>query len=335
MSEFIPVEKGVPIRQPSTANLMINSDDRVLFPSNVTLDTAIAKAATAADFFINKNYSIVNGFFTRVGVTEVVMNWAKPNIVTGYNNTFDISFNANFYSLSIPQGNYTIADCLNAMIVALNAGGTGVTWSLVGVPTSSATTPNNLTTINRVGITNSGPTNFEFWDTSILSDNPNVTRLPSQLGFAISNPGSAATLAAVHYVGESNLGIFDGYNATPNLQLYSFVDITSPSLTYNQALKDGATSSVNSTVLCRWYFAEDTPEPLDAYGFPVLQGYKPFRRRRIYSPPKQIRWDPIQPLGGNLQFQVTSDLQPNLPLNQTPLGGLGFEWQMTLQISEV
>jgi hypothetical protein len=334
MSEFIPTEKGVPIRQPSTANLMLSSQDRIVFPVNVSLDNAIASASTAANFVINKNYSILNGFFTRIGVTEVVMNWAKPNILDGYNNSFDISFNSNFYSLTIPQGNYTVAECLNAMIDSLNEDISGVTWSLVGIPTSSAAIPNNLTTINRVGITNSGPTNFEFWDTSILSDNANVTRLPSQLGFAFSSPGSASTVAPVHYVGESYLGVYDGETTSPNLQIVSYVDIISPSLTYNQALKDGATSQINSTVLCRWYFAEDTPEQLDPYGFPILQGYKPFKRRRIYSPPKQIRWDPTSPLG-NLEFQVTSDLDQNTPLNQTNIGGLGFEWEMTLQVSEV
>ena len=70
--EFVPSEKAFPIRVPSTANLMIDSADRdadmFLFPNS---------------FSIIKTNSILNGFFTRVGTTEVVLDWFQGNISPG------------------------------------------------------------------------------------------------------------------------------------------------------------------------------------------------------------------------------------------------------------
>jgi len=67
MSSYGP-EKAVTIRYPATANLMIDSSDR-----NTT------RNPSAWDFQITKNQSIQNGFFTRVGTTEVVLEWCEPN----------------------------------------------------------------------------------------------------------------------------------------------------------------------------------------------------------------------------------------------------------------
>ena len=73
------VEKAVVIRYPSTANLMVDSADR-----NTTLNPS------PWDFQITKPQSTMNGFFTRIGTTEVVLEWCMPNILDG-TITFDIS----------------------------------------------------------------------------------------------------------------------------------------------------------------------------------------------------------------------------------------------------
>jgi hypothetical protein len=56
-------------------------------------------------------------------------------------------------------------------------------------------------------------------------------------------------------------------------------------------------------------------------------GYRPFNYRRLYNPPKQIRWDNIQPVG-NLTFQVYNDQGVLAPMRTTT------NWLMTLQLSE-
>ena len=113
-------EKVVVIRQPSTANLMIDSNDRdsTLYPY-------------AGDFSIQRNYSILNGFFTRLGVTEVVLDWGLPNISTLSNNTtFTVTITgapANPYTVTLLQGMYTVAQVLDSIVSRLNsAQATGV-----------------------------------------------------------------------------------------------------------------------------------------------------------------------------------------------------------------
>ena len=58
-------------------------------------------------------------------------------------------------------------------------------------------------------------------------------------------------------------------------------------------------------------------------------GYTRFVRRRLYNPPKQIKWQPNQPMG-NLSFQVYGD---DGDLVTADL--LDSNWLMTLQLSEV
>jgi hypothetical protein len=69
---------------------------------------------------------------------------------------------------------------------------------------------------------------------------------------------------------------------------------------------------------------------VDAYAFPILMGYEPFVLRRLFNPPKQIKWDPLQPMG-NLTFQVFgSDGDEVVDDTADRI----TNWLMTLQLSE-
>ena len=279
MTDFIPSESGTPIRYPSTANLMIDSMDSV----------RAGLTTNPFNFQITKNQSILNGFFTRVGTTEVVLNWVEPNIVTGNNDTFRVVKKAGAvsYSVTVPQGIYTVEQLLDTLVVLLNAAGTGITWSITGVGANCGLTGTAAFTIP-------------------------VTALSSQLN--ISNAASGTTSLI---------------SPSPDLRPTSYIDFVSSELTYNQAVKDSATSAGQPQVLCRWYFAWDEQPLFDSYGFPILMGYMSFCARRTFNPPKQIRWSPNQPIG-NLAFQVL-DENGNIYPNE----GLESSWQMTLQVSEV
>jgi hypothetical protein len=74
--------------------------------------------------------------------------------------------------------------------------------------------------------------------------------------------------------------------------------------------------------------AWDVEPQYDAYGFPILMGYKKFVVRRLFNPPKQIRWTNNQPLG-NIAFQVYDDTGSLLTASAEE-----NNWLMTLQFSE-
>lgn len=270
-------EKAVVIRYPSTANLMIDSVDR-----NLTTNPS------AFDFQLTRQNSIMNGFFTRVATTEVVLEWCEPNISDG-EIILDISGTAvrSQASALYFSSFLNVAELLNTIVADLS-GTNGVALSIGR---------------NSSGLVQIVATGGKF---RVVS-----TPLALQLGLDLS----------------STLATSKGITGCPDLRLYRYLDFTSAQLTYAQDLKDTSTQTFNRDVLCRWYMAEDTQEAYDEYGFPILMGYEPFVRRRLFNPPKQIKWDNNLPVG-NLSFQVYDDdgelVGPSSASN----------WLMTLQLSE-
>lgn len=291
--EFVPKEKATTIRQPSTANLMIDSADR---------DAAVYPLPN--DFTIQRQNSILNGFFTRIGTTEVVLEWFAPNI-NATNNTFSIIYGGVpvFAQGALIPGFYNQAEALEALAAALTIITTPVTWSVV---TSTPAVPGN------------GSTAFLVPSAPILVDltGPLITFLDLQRAAPIATP--------VDNTGNPIIA------PVADLRPFRYIDFVSSQMTYNQALKDSSTAQIVRDVLARWYFAFDNPPALDQYNFPILMGYSPFCLRRTFSPPKQIRWETNMPLG-NLSFQLYG---PNGDLILLPAISR-TNWLMTLQVSEV
>ena len=298
MVDFVPNERATPIRVPSTANLMIDSIDR--------------DELSPWDFQITKNYSILNGFFTRIGTTEVVLEWCQPNISSSLGNNqlvIDVSgTGGNTYSgtetITFTEGFYTVAQALGRLTSLLNdiSGTTGMTFG---------TATNALT--NQVQVISVGG------DWAINAASAGLA-LALQIGLPV---GLNNTLTSIHSI------------VCPDLRPYRYIDFVSAQLTYNQDLKDSSTNNIVRDVLCRWYFDWYTPPDLDSLGFPIFMGYTAFRARRLFNPPKQIKWSPNQPIG-NLSFQVYGntvfggdpELVPLIPYAKS-------NWLMTLQVSEV
>lgn len=292
-------DKGVTIRYPATANLMIDSADRSdIYPSEF-------------DFQITKPAALMNGFFSRIGTTEVVLEWCEHNItdVSSRLNTklsLDLSGSGgNTYSgtqvVSLLPGTYTVADTLDAIVVELN----------------------DL----------SGTTGMSF----LIEQYGGATYLQSKSGdFKIPFDDQAAEGSVLANQLEIIQETFTGARqiSCPDLRPYRYIDFVSQQLTLNQDLKDATTNNIVRDVLCRWYFDDDVPETLDKYEFPILMGYKNFCRRRTFSPPKQIRWDPAQSIG-NLAFEVYGWV-PFIGLTLSPIvpDGEDSNWLMTLQLTE-
>jgi len=105
----------VQIRQPAVANLLIDSKDvSGSYPDNFT---------------IQKNQSILNGFFHRIATSEVVLNWSLPNI-NSTNSTFSITYNAVVSTVTLSAGFYTAAEVLDTIVALLNALALGITFSI-------------------------------------------------------------------------------------------------------------------------------------------------------------------------------------------------------------
>lgn len=290
MASFVPTEKATPIRQPSTANLCIDSADRRRDASGVFIESVW-------DFTINRPQSILNGFFTRVGMTETYLKWDVPNISKSLgNNTLllDISgYGSNPITILFPnQFCGTAAAVLDSIAAYVN----------------------DL----------SGTTNFYF---TIAPNQGGGTKLASQTWQLIGNnvpPGTNGgffkfrdtPLARQMNIYSPTLGKYQE-PTSPDLRPYTCIDFVSPNLTYNQDLKDATTNSVVVDVLQRFYFSYAAENTYDKYNFPILMGYKPFVYERMYNPPKQIRWDPSQPIG-QIQLQVWGLQNPTV----TPTNGV-------------
>ena len=289
------IEKAIGIRQPSTANLMISSIDRVLFGD------------TPWNFSIIKPNSIFNGFFTRIGATEVVLDWAIPNISNDISNNYlsilDTSGNIT-HPITLPDGFYTVEEALDTIVNLANAAFGGTNFSIV---------------------VDGGQVQLRHAGSTVGISNTNLSRMLSL------------------YQGAVFKTVFPIFS--PDLRFWKYLDFISPQLTYNQDLKDASTNEQVRDVLCRWYMTWDNPVNNDGYGFPILMGYTPFTCRRLFSPPKQIKWDNTQPVG-QISFEVygyASGLTLNLALTSGVLlsqiyqgiENYNTDWYMTLQVSEV
>lgn len=298
MTEFFPSEKGVPIRYPSVANLMVDSKDRTE-----------PLVSSPWDFQITKKYSTANGYFTRIGTTEVVLEWCANNISPDLSNNLifvDISgtgMSSYFDTIDVEliEASMTIEEVLDAIVADLNT-------QLVAAGESIVFTVNPN---NQGGVTIDCSGAYFFFEPSKLSE---------QLDLSLKGSSPFVSTPTSTYL----------FVDCPDIRPYRFIDFISSDLTYCQDVKDSTTNDIARDVLCRWYFSEDTQESYDGYGFPILMGYRRFCRRRTFNPPKQIKWEANLPIG-NMRFQVYGD-------DQKEIVNVGFSksnWLMTLQLSEV
>ena len=316
MATFLPAEKGMTIRQPATANLCVDSQDR-------DGDRYIG----ADDFLIFKKQSILNGFFTRVGTTELTLEWGVPNVSADASNNFvNVEIGGTAHVIPIPQGFYTVADALITLAKGMDdlSGSTGVGVQVALSPVAvfggvATARPGNiiLTTIptgsaTQIEIFGGGLAPYLF--PGVLAGSGDSTGPANQIPIPVD----------------------------ANLRIIRYLDFTSEQLTYNQDLKDDSTSEEPKNVLARWYMAYDNETSTDQFGYPVLMGYRPFVLRRLWNPPKQIRWDNAQPVG-QLSFQVYPDPQYGYFTAANDLISFrrlapdqaeNFDYLMTLQISE-
>lgn len=305
-------DTGTTIQYPSTAAFMVDSTDRVQPVGDVT---------SSGDFIISKSQALFNGFFKRIAVQEVVLDWGIPNIadhpvgnggvidMTTFSVIYDIGAGPVTKTIQLSQGFYNVKQCLDTIVSELN--------TTIGTP--------------------------NFFQIDTTSSPPNVFLVLNQA----LNPGKTFTINSNNEEYNLPVSLFGARQVdtaplvryqlcSPDIRVYRYLDFTSPQLTYNQDLKDNTTAQFQRDVLYRWYFAYDNgPVPVDAYGFPIYQGYTPFQIRRLIAFPKQILWNKAQPIG-TITFQVYNDEGDLIdPTAYNPIyGDAEMEFQMTFLLSE-
>lgn len=291
-----PMSKGVgtavTVRPSASANFFVDSLDKV-------------PGQGSGNFTINKQQSLFNGFFNRIAVSEVVMDWGIPNVATYWNNyQFSVTVSGAISGtqvVSLADGFYSVEEILDAIVLDLN---------------TLFATPGLFVVVQSPGF----PTHELAIDQSV-----------SVSSFVINNTTLARSLFTSAQIG----AVANTFQLvqSPLVLGTRYIDIVSSQLTYNQDLKDSTTAAVVRDVLYRWYLAYDNvPMPTDGYGFPVLQGYESFNTRRPIAYPKQIRWSPEQPIG-QVAFQAYDDEGRIIDTTNFPLGG-NFQFQMSMLLSE-
>lgn len=299
-------DQAITSRPTSSANFYINSLDK-------------PAGTSSGNFTINKNQNLFTGFFNRIAVNEVVVDWGLPNVARWWgNDSFSVTLSGartDVIQIVISDGFYTVKQVLDEIVIGLN------------FAITSAGGPAGVFEVNSVGSTyalqiDQGVTVSNFVITTAPFTVVSTTYTPAILARQLF-PSSAINATA------SNTQPI----ASPRLLGTTYIDIVSENLTYNQKVRDSTTNPTARDVLYRWYFAYDNvPIPTDAYSMPILQGYDPFIARRTPPVVKQVRWSEIQPIG-QVSFQVYDDQGRIIDTSQFP-SGANFQFQLSCLLSE-
>jgi hypothetical protein len=283
------------------------------------------------NFTIRKAQSIMNGFFTRIGVSQIRFPWIIPNINFS-TSKIKLDTGLNLYTLVIQQGFYTPQQLAARMQATIRL--------LPGFATFSCfygTDPSGVIFNSpRFVFNNEGSTPFTF-----LPMPPSYTNNPTYYPF--NEPrrqlydllGLTTYNAPVGFYAPIILGM-DTF-----CQYTNFIDIVCSNLTLNQSLKDDSTSSKAFDSLCRLYLTSPPQNVPCSDATFCPPGCSPQVLYNDYNNIKQIQWNGLQPIG-QLTFQVLDDqgnvlnsgLDNIANVGSVQTGITGGEWNMSLLVTE-
>lgn len=322
------------IRQPSTALLTIDSEDRYK-----DYTQARSNQTSPYNFTISKNESLMPGFMTRIGISEIVFPWTIPNI---NQKTSEIAVSVIVGGITpfqtnivLPTGFFKPAEIATALQAEIqdflttdvsNGDTFTCTYGTEATPSFVFTfTPGSVSTTMAISPLAYNSAAYPYPSTTKqLYDLLGLTE-PTTL-FGTPNPNT----------------VFGSYTLC---QAIRYVDIVCNQLTNSQAQKDQTSQTVARDMLCRVYLgsgggdSQSTVDPSNAAFCPP--GCSPFVIYRNFTMPKQIQWIPNQNIPGFLQFQVYDDT--GLFLDESIIVGVEGEaqtgypftdWSMTMLVSE-
>jgi hypothetical protein len=323
LPSYNATDHGMTVRPSSTSLLCIDSEDRY-----VSYNASRVGTISPYNYTINKSESLMNGFMTRVGVTEISFPWLIPNVNVKTRDiivTTTIGAGAPVITpIRLDIGMYIPSQLVLAIDAAVSQAVPGLGLTIdYGAPGTFSDRPIVTYSVTAGNTIAFSPLPY---NSATYPFGSQTKQLFDILGFTAAN-----TVPLVSGNGNYTL-----------CQAIRYVDIVCPQLTYNQALKDTMSQSVVRDTLCRLYLnsapgISSTTIPSDG-GF-CPPGCAPTVLYKEYTHPKQIQWLPNQPIPGYLQIQVyddTGDLLDNSLTNIESLAGTSqaTDWSMTLQISE-
>ncbi len=317
---------GTPIRPPATAVMTIDSRDRVKIDpaTGYRIDTT-----TPYEVYINKQQTLMNGYFTRIAMSEINMQWGIPNVNTT-NNTLTLD-QANdpegpeidSTSIAIQENFYTPEELARAVQTELNAAG-GVfgfeSWTCVWLEQD-----------NRFVINANDPNAYFRISPQNIGAQDDLCNL-----MGLSYPSQV--------FGRVVVGSFASMQYTP------YFDVVSSNITKKQNVRDNSTSFLTGqNLLCRVYISQPGVTPqrdrtaLDEEAETTIVGCRPFTLYREYSTPKQIYWDTKEFINvidlrlvdykGNTLYSLPQRAVDDAGTVSTFCGDAS-QFQLTLQVTE-
>jgi hypothetical protein len=313
------------IRPSSTALLTIDSEDRY-----TDYVQSRIRPTSPYNFSITKSESLMPGFMTRLGISEVCFPWTIPNVNIKTNQilvNYQLVGQASVQEeISVPVGFYTPVSLASSLQSAIRSIITDL--SQVTVQYGTELEPYFSYFSNAPG------------DVSGISFSP----LPYN---SADYPFSSQSKQLFDLLGMTTANSVIASSGTTTFtlcQAIRYIDIVCNQLTNSQAQKDQTSQTVARDMLCRLYLGDASfkgqSDVIDDAAF-CPPGCSPFVIYRNFTVPKQIQWIPNQNIPGFLQFQVYDDAGDLLSNSVSQVGALGSlsqaqntDWSMTLLVSE-
>jgi hypothetical protein len=313
-------ERGVDIRFPATAILGVSSIDRY----NSPLDE-FENPTSPYRFSLNSKQNFLNGFFTRLALTEIKFPWGLPTI-TNKNSKIYINYRVG----GNPGFQYKFLIDVFTPIAALTGG-----WA---TPADIATEIENQVQAPNIPQGWPGAPAFTMVvqdsDGAFFAESNNADTFYFEPYVDDQYPLRTTLYQMMNWYGKT-WGTTQ-YSGPPTMLWTQFVDIVCSQLTYNQDLKDADTGPVSRDILARIYLTPSVDNSVkDPFDVPqsVLVGSQPFEIYRDFNTPKQIRWSHNQPVG-NLTFEVYDDSGEILNDGITANDPSHPDWNFTLLVTE-
>jgi hypothetical protein len=309
VSRQIAPERGVDIRQPSSAFLGVSTSDRY-----ATKSQRYNSPSSPFDVLLTSKQNFLNGFFTRIALTEVRIPWLLPTIQSNRQDSMRLEYR-------------TAAGVTTFFTLRIN----GDAWY----------TPTTLAAEVQRAMRSASPISG-----GVNKPNFTCTYDTAQYRFNYATNVAGDTMRFLPTLTNNTTGLYEMmawlttgmtagfFSRTPKMIFTEFIDIVCNQLTYAQDVKDGDTGDSTRDVVARIYLA---PE---GFSDPTQVGTAPFIVYRQFQTPKQIKWDSNLPIG-QLSFQVYDDRGNILTNGIDALGQAPFyddqlgDWSISLLVSEV
>ena len=313
-------DRAITTRPSSTALFGVDSADR--YKNYVAASTG---TQTPYAFQISKNEALLNGFFTRIALTEIVFPYYIPNLNqrTAYINFIYDGGPVETLDLSAFAPSFKSPSELASIME-------GLLQIETGVPGLTCTYTNGRFVFD------TGADDLSFQRGNFKGITPAASGLNDFQLFDLLHMNASNLVPSSTQI-----------SGVTRCRYTEYIDIVSPQLTYNQDLKDGSSDVVVRDNLARVYLEGENDQVYPVYdssqnlivpaGDQVIPGTIPFTIYRKFPHPKQIQWNNSQPLG-NVAFEVYDDKGEILSAHSLPqFDEQDYtlpDWRMTLLVSE-